>query len=152
MAIEYFEDGKLPPPPRERLERFDAWLSHYHDLDIVTPEAWKQHVLRAHGAALRVRCFRDPRGDVRAICRMLNLLTLDEPGLGEPSWRNRHSDVAHDFSIDNMFQCEPWSGRLSETPGRKLVPFAALDHAGHDPRGMMEFDLLCFDVTNPGVV
>ena len=83
---------------------------------------------------------------------MLNLLNLDEAGIGEPSWRKRNADVAHDFSIDFMFQCDPWADRLSSTPDLDLVPFAALDHARHDARGMAEFDLLCFDVTQPGTV
>ena len=142
MPITCFDEGVLAPPASERLTRFDAWLTRYYERAIVLPDGWKRHVLRWHGGAPLAdhRCFVEPGGRIRAICRMLNIHTLDEKLVPE---------VAIDYSIDAMLDGSPHANRLLDGE-RKLVPFAALDHAGHDPRGMTEFDLLCFDVTDDG--
>src|SRR5687767_8537732 len=125
MPITCFDDGLLAAPAPERLARLDAWLTRYYERAIELPAGWKQHVLRWHGGAplAEHRCFVEPGGRVRAICRMLNILTVDDwqPGAGQASWRKRQDDIALDFSIDAMLNASHFMERLADTPNRELV-------------------------------
>lgn len=59
-----------------------------------------------------------------------------------------------DYSIHAFMDLEHWCIRLGST-GTNLLPIAGLDYAGHDCRGMEEFDLLCLhyaDAPDPAVV
>lgn len=145
----YEPESLLPPIGEDDIRAAEIFLSRQFECSIQFPKSYVEHMLQFHGGVPRKRCFEIPSGERRVICRFINF--LDGSRIESPiraTWRgSRESDIRLDYSLYTMQSCDPWNLRLSESGGRlvHLVPIAALDTAGHDARGMHEFDLLCFD-------
>ena len=146
VDLEYEPGSLLPPFPRERIDEFEKWLAGYWERErIKLPAAYVRHITKFHGGVPGKKCFRDADGRVRVVGRFFNFLR--EEDLTEPytkSWRSWSlgPDIRLDYRVEDFLDNEFWCARLGY-PGCDLVPIAGLDYAGHDCRGMDEFDLLC---------
>jgi hypothetical protein len=136
----------VPPFPSERIAEFEMWLAPYWERKrIAIPPAYVEHITAFHGGVPGKRCFREPDGRIRVIGRLFNF--LDKSDLSPPytrSWRSWSlgPDVRLDYRLRDYLNNEYWCIRLGY-PEVNLLPIAGLDYAGHDCRGMDEFDLLC---------
>src|SRR5262249_55805296 len=121
------------------------WLSRFWERRIRLPREYVEHMTLFHGGVPGKKCFRTPSGRIRVLGRFFNF--LEEKELQEPftpTWRSwgRPQDVRLDYRVLEYFDNEFWAIRRDQF---HLVPIAGLDTAGHDCRGMDEYDLLCLD-------
>jgi len=146
VDLEYEPGSLLPPFPEQRLIAYQRHLSFYWERGpVVLPAAYVEHVSLFHGGVPGKACFREPNGRVRHIGRFLNWLEKDD--LTPPfvkSWRSWSlgPDIRLDYRVQDFQDNEFWCIRLGY-PETNLLPIAGLDYAGHNCRGMEEFDLLC---------
>jgi hypothetical protein len=159
VDLEYEPGSLLPPFPPERVAELEDEFTHYcgRRKRLALPASYVEHLTAFHGGVPGKKCFREPGGRVRVLGRFFNF--LKEEDLSPPytkSWRSWSlgPDIRLDYRLADFMDNEHWCIRLGY-PGIHLFPIAGLDYAGHDCRGMEEFDLLCFHYgrkTEPAVV
>ena len=145
IDLEYEPSTLLLPVRPGRIRAFERWLSRFWERPVRLPVAYVEHITGFHGGVPGKKCFRTPSGSIRVLGRYFNFLEEKdlEPPL-VPTWRSwgGRQDIRLDYRVAEYLDNEHWAIRLDQF---ELVPIAGLDTAGHDCRGMDEYDLLCLD-------
>ena len=141
-----YEPGSLLPPIRPgRIRAFEKWLSGFWERPLRLPASYLEHITTFHGGVPGKKCFKTASGRVRALGRFFNFSEpedLSPPVV--PTWRSwgGRQDIRLDYRLAGYLDNEHWAIRIDQFD---LLPFAGLDTAGHDCRGMDDYDLLCLD-------
>lgn len=145
IDLEYDAGSLLPAPRSHCIRTFEKWLSRFWERPVRLPAGYVEHITAFHGGVPGKKFFRTAAGRVRVLSRFFNFLEkedLDPPII--PTWRpwGGRQDIRLDYRVAEYLDNEHWAVRIDQF---HLLPFAGLDTAGHDCRGMSEYDLLCFD-------
>lgn len=155
-------DISIPPATDQQIGAFRDYMRKCLEKDFDYPTGYLNFVKANHGIVPRQACFETRDGRLRLVGRYLNFLRVGDikPPV-VPTWRwgvdrsnpKPTDDIRLNYSVwSNSQATDPHSMTLDS----ELVPFAAIDTSGHNPREMAEFDLLCFrytdDLQSPSVV
>ncbi len=103
---DFVEGSGVAAVTAEMVSEAQNGLEHLLELDqpLILPADYIAHLQVCHGGIPRRRCFRTESGDIRVVCRFVNLLhssDLDSPI--RPSWRYGDEwDIRLDYALSTF--------------------------------------------------